>query len=187
LICNECRYVYLDVCFISRLRRIDASCELLDFFSEYAKDCFNSQCVIVKSQYEHSPCNHFQHNCKDINDIITDEEILLIKDNTDIDYTTISRDPVDVKILLWATENGNVAIWTCDKNLLKICWRYGISRSCFKAALKALDRWLDGDIFHSSGYNVNIMKTGDDPSFHYNVNSWCDVYCKLTECICLHC
>ena len=184
--CNKCQYVYLDACFINRLRRIDASCELLDFFNEYAKDCFNSQCVIVKSQYEKSPCNHFQHSCKNLDDIISDEEILLlINGNTDIDYTCISRDPVDIKVFIWAKKSGKVAIWTCDKNLLKICWTHGISRSCFKAALKSLDIWFDGDIFNSDNYKINLMNTGDDPSFHYSTNSWCDVYCKLPGCVCL--
>jgi len=109
----------------------------------------------------------------------------LIKNSTTIDYSCISRDPIAVKIFLWAAVNGKVAIWTCDKNLLKMCWTCGISRSYFKAALKDLDRWLDGALFNLNEYNINIMEMGDDPSFHYNNNSSCNNYCKLTECICL--
>jgi len=173
-------HVVLDASFVSRMRRIDSSCELLEYLSESLNgEC----CVIEKNQYENSPCNHYSPPCKSLNDLISDEEIVeiaLFSDKVTTDLYKIYRDPVDVKIFIWSINNDKTIVWSCDKNLLLLCKKYQVFHGCFKSAIKIIDFWLDGAITQDNTYQFHLMDNGDDPFFHYNTDSRCEIYCDST-------
>ena len=182
--CGSYSYVFLDACFVNNLRRVDSSCELIDFFGL----CADATCVIKGNQYKESPCNHFQSSCKDLDNLLSDEDSLNLRKNAQalaIDFTRVSRDPADIKIFLWGYSTDNVAILTCDMNLLLLCYAHNIPRCCFKAALKSLDVWLDDEITKTEAYKTDIMEVGDDPFFHYSSNNRCVTHCGLgSSCMC---
>lgn len=177
-------FLYLDASFVSRLQQVDGSCELLEFFSLSEND---ANCVIKSDQYFQSPCNHFDSNCSDLDDLFSDEAAVntFRKGKIKIDLSRIIKDPADVKAFLWAHDTQDAAIWTCDKNLLALCRDYEIPRYCFKAALLKLDNYLDGAIKKEANYTIQKMDDGDDPFFNYNKNSRCDSHCGLSHsCVC---
>jgi len=180
-------FLFLDSCFVNRLRRIDSSCELLDFFAP----CVNAVCVIKEDQYIETPCNHFKATYIDLDDIFSDEAAMQANIEAKalgIDFTHIYRDPSDVKAFLWAyktNKTDKAAIWTCDKGLLKLCFKHDIPRACFKAAIMIVDDCMDGSISNNAQYNTENMKSGDDPFYHYDNNKRCETYCGLKKsCIC---
>lgn len=167
------------------MKRIYSSCELL----EYLQHCFDGECCVVeRTQYDNAPCNHYEPPCKSLNDLITDEEIVetaLFSNKIHTDLYKIYRDPVDVKIFIWSINNQTTVVWSCDKNLLQLCRRYGIHHGCFKSAIKSIDSWLGGAISADSTYKVSLMAMGDNPFFHYSTNARCESHCacELT-CVC---
>lgn len=178
-------YVIIDTSFASRMRQIDSSCELLEYLSESINgDC----CVVDKNQYENSPCNHYSPPCKFLNELISDEEIVeiaLFSDKINTDLSMIYRDPVDVKIFIWSINNNRTLVWSCDKNLLRLCRQYQVFHGCFKSAIKIIDSWLGGAIFDDDIYNTSLMKNGDDPFFHFNTDKRCGSHCDCqTTSIC---
>ncbi len=188
--CGDYSFLFLDACFIDRLKRIDKSCELLDLFGP----CANAVCVIKKDQYIIAPCDDFIPDCIDLDDIFSDEDAIMAHREIrkiGIDFTRIARDPSDIKAFIWAYKTDRAAIWTCDKNFLDLCRIHNIPRYCFKAAIKALDYWLKGAISDDDQYNTSDMQVGDDPFYHYNNNNRCQYskrcqpYCGLiSSCVC---
>jgi hypothetical protein len=140
------------------------------------------------NQYQEAPCNDYKADCKDLDLLLSDEDALNFQQTSEsltIDFSIISRDPNDVKIFLWGLLTKNSAIWTCDRNLLKLCSENQVERCCFKAAIKSLDLYLNGAIFNNSDIKTELMLNGDDPFFHYNTNGRCNTHCKQTStCIC---
>jgi len=184
---NNHDFIFLGSCFVGRLKRIDSSCELLDFFAL----CVNATCVIKGDQYAKSPCNHFKVTCIDLDDIFSDEEAISTNveaKNLRIDFSRISRDPSDIKTFLWAYKTDKTAVWTCDKELLKLCFKHDIPRCCFKAAIKIVDDCMDESISNDVQYKTEDMKSGDDPFYHYDNNKRCETHCGLKDsCICFKC
>jgi len=174
--------VFLDSSFINRVSWVDNSCELLDLFELLSK----SGSVVKKDQHATGRCNHYCPKCAWLDDVFTDEDALKANGEAiklGIDFTLIAQDPADPKIFLWAYNTENSAVFTCDKNLLKLCHDHGIQRLCFKASIKILEGEFEGAI--TERYNVERMSNGDDPFFHYSNNSRCDSHCGLkSSCVC---
>lgn len=177
--------MFIDACFVSNLKQLDSTCELLDFFGPCAND---ATCIIKMSQYNEAPCNHFNAECTDLDSIFSDEDaIIAARDamKSGVDFSRIARDPADVKAFLWASTTPNSAMFTCDRNLLDLCRSNNIPHCCFKAAVKALDIWIGGEISRNKSYNIADMQTGPDPFFHYSSNHRCKTHCGLEDsCIC---
>ncbi len=177
-------YVFLDACFISRLKQIDKTCALIDFFGP----CMNSKGIVKMNQYNETPCNSYKCECEDLDSLFADEKALKLQKGPNtitIDFARICRDPNDIKIFIWGYYTTGAAIWTCDKNLLSMCRNHNIPRSCFKAAIKHLDNWLGGAIERDEIYETDVMRVGHDPFFHYNTNGRCATHCGLeNSCIC---
>lgn len=178
-------HVVLDASFVSRMRRIDPSCELL----EYTKESLNGECCVVEqNQYENSPCNHYNPPCTSLNDLISDEEIVesaLFSDKIETDLYKIYRDPVDVKIFIWSISNKATVVMSCDKNLLQLCRSYKLFHGCFKSAIKIIDAWFNGALSTDDSYKINIMNVGDDPFFHYSTDARCNSHCACeSTCVC---
>jgi len=177
-------YIFLDACFISRLRQVDKTCGLIDFFGP----CAGARCVIKMNQYRVTPCNNFVCECEDLDNMLSDEKSVIFQRQAEalgIEFSKISRDPNDIKIFIWGYHTDNAAIWTTDGKLLLLCRQNDVPRNCFKAALKALDTWLGGAITCDDSYTTEIMKEGDDPFFHYSTTDRCATYCGLEDtCIC---
>lgn len=173
-------HVILDASFVNRMRRIDSSCELLEYLSEcLSGDC----CVIEEIQYQNSPCNHYSPPCKLLNDLISDEEIVeiaLFSNKISTDLSKIYRDPVDVKIFIYSLNNNGNVVWSCDKNLLLLCKDYQIFHGCFKSAIKIIDLWLNGAISEDGTYKLYLMDSGDDPFFHFSSDSRCKSHCDCS-------
>ncbi|MBN1141165.1 MAG: hypothetical protein JXB25_05150 [Deltaproteobacteria bacterium] len=162
------------------MRRIDASCELLEYFCE----CIDGECCVFEEiQYQNSPCNHYSPPGKYLNDLISDEEIVeiaLFSDKVSSDLSKIYRDPVDVKIFIFSVNNNGTVVWSCDKNLLLLCKNYKVFHGCFKSAIKIADKWLDGAISKHSNYKLHLMDCGNDPFFHFNSDSRCESHCDCS-------
>ena len=177
--------ILLDACFIARLRQLDPSCELIEFFGE---SIGGATCVIEDEQYGRAPCNHYNAPCEKLADIFSHETAMMegkkaVQDG--IDFTRITRDPADVVIFLWARWSENGAVWTADKNLLKLLKEHDLPRCCFKAAVKMLNDWLNGGLSTDPSYNFESMQTGDDPFYHFSANGRCRSHCGLmTSCPC---
>lgn len=139
-----------------------------------------------KDQYIHGKCNHYCPKCNWLDDIFSDEDTLKANKEAEelgVDFTHVVKDPADPKIFLWAHKNENTAVFTCDRNLLKLLREHNIPRSCFKASIKVLDGHFDGAI--TEDFNLAPMNIGDNPFFHYSNNSRCDSHCGLTSsCAC---
>ena len=92
---------------------------------------------------------------------------------------------MDVKIFIWSINNKATVVWSCDKNLLKLCRRYKVFHGCFKSAIKIIDAWFDGALSTDDSYKINIMDSGDDPFFHYSTNARCISHCSCeSTCVC---
>jgi len=184
---NNYSYLFFDASFLSQLYRIDKSCELIEYFKLFAND---ANCVVDEHQYEHSPCNSFETQFVFLNHLISDEEILekaISSENIDKDLEKIFRDPVDVKIFIWALSSNDILILTCDRNLLLLCKDYDIYHTCFKNAIKILDHWMNGAIEEDSTIKTELMLEGDDPFFHFNRNTRCVSHCGPSSiCISYH-
>jgi len=181
---NSYSYLFFDSSFVSRLYRVDNTCELLEYFQLYAD---GAECVIEHIQYSQSPCNHFNAPFRLLREFITDEEIIekaISSERINKDLSKIYGDPVDVKIFIWAENTDNVLVLTCDKNLLKLCQEYDICHSCFKNAIVILDNWMEGDILTSDAINANLLRDGDDPFFNLERNTRCETHCGPSE-ICI--
>ncbi len=183
--CGSYSYIFIDACFVSNLRQLDSTCELLNFFGPCADD---ATCVLKMSQYNEAPCNHFNAECSDLDNIFSDEDAIDATRNAilpGVDLSRIVRDPADVKAFIWASTTPNSAVLTCDRNLLYLCRKSNIPHRCFKAAIKALDIWLGGAISQNKDYNITDMQTGPDPFYHYSSNHRCVTHCGLgASCIC---
>lgn len=178
-------HIVLDASFVARMKRVDFSCELL----EYMNECYQGECCVVeRNQYDNSPCNDYDPPCKSLHDLISDEEIVeaaLFSDKVHTDLYKIYKDPVDVKIFIWSINNQATVVWTCDKNLLQLCRNYGVFHGCFKSAIKTLDLWLGGAISEDSSYKLNLMDSGVDPFFHFSTNARCKSHCACeSTCVC---
>lgn len=176
-------YILIDASFISRVRQFDQTCNLVEYFSESLD---NSECIVVEEQYQKAPCNDHESSCSTFENTFSDEDAIMAGLNAqqNIDVDKISRDPVDIKIFLWAISTENSSIYTCDKNLLEICCKYNIQRLCFKAAVKALDDWFEGALLNGSEYNVRIFAESDDPFINFQIDKRCKTHCNNDPCVC---
>jgi len=166
-----------------RVRQVDPACGLIDLFGPCSND---AKCYVTK-QYDESPCNYYKPECTKLDKIFSDEEAIelhLGAVKSGIDFTKIAKDPFDVKKFLWAQQNDNAAIYTCDSNLLEICGKHGIPRHCFKAALKELDLWFDGAILSGKEYNIEVLSQSDDPYMNFGIDKKCISHCQNSPCVC---
>ena len=175
------KYILIDASFVSRVRRFDPSCDLIDYFSESID---NSECIITE-QYQETPCNSHIPECSRFEGLFSDEDAIMngMTAQVDMDIDKISRDPMDIKIFLWAKDTDNACIYTCDKNLLEICCKYNIGRLCFKAAVKSLDEWFSGALLNGSDYNVRIFMESDDPFINFEKDIRCRSHCHNDTCV----
>jgi hypothetical protein len=161
-------HVILDSNFISRIRRVDSDCGLIELFG----DAYEGQCVIHCNQYRKNPCYGLANPaCDDLAKKISMEDYLLFTMNHERDFVKISRDAVDIEILFFATEQepGSIVL-SGDSNLLEICAHFSVKHYCFKAAMHHLENQVGG-VFDDSFYKTAEMynQNGDDPFFHYPV------------------
>ncbi len=170
-------YIFFDTCFFARLYRIDRSCNLFEYFTFLDDD---AKYVVDRSQFSKTYYTHTSMRLLFLDQLITDEELILKSwsfEKIDSDISQIFRDPVDVKIFIWAIGNDDVLILTCDQTLLLVCKKYNINRSCFKNAIMMLDRLFCGTILNDNSWDIDLMQYGDDPFFHFNTNLRCISHC----------
>ena len=100
MIGNEVSRIFFDASFIGRLRRVDRSCELLEFFALEE----NARCIVKADQYAKSPCNHHEPACDDLDELYSDEDAITAsrQSKASFDFSRIAKDTADVKIFLWA-------------------------------------------------------------------------------------
>lgn len=177
------KYILIDASFVSRVKLFDPTCDIIDYFSESID---NSECIITE-QYQIAPCNHHSPECDRFEEVFSDENAIMAGMGTQlsVDVDKISRDPVDVKIFLWAKNTENSSVYTCDKNLLEICCKYDIQRLCFKAAVKALDEWFEGALLNGTDFNIRMFVESDDPFINFQIDRRCKTHCNNNPCICL--
>jgi hypothetical protein len=143
--------------------------------------CSNGASCLVTSQYAEAPCNFYKSSCLEFEEEFSDESILAkwFDLGLEVDLTKIARDQKDVKIFTWALTTEGAAVFTCDKNLLEICNIHGIVRRCFKSAIQELDEWLEGAIFNSNDFNIEIFSNSDDPFINLSICKHCRSHCGL--------
>ena len=182
---NSSHIAFLDACFVSQMKRIDDTCELIEYVSEITNA---ESCVVDKQQYQKTRCKNYSPPCQMLGDLISDEKVIEFAHSSskiNDDLEKVYTDPVDAKIFVWACTVDKVIVWSCDKNLLSLCNSYKILHGCFKSAIKFMDSWLGGAIVRDGSYNTDLMEEGDDPFFHYNQNSRCESHCGFSStCIC---
>lgn len=177
--------VIVDACFVSKLRLIDETCGLIEYFS-----LLGGECVLDYEQFTKSPCNHTEPECACIDDGIDNEDVIgffleypgsrRLEDH----YTMDGKrgDPHDLKILAYAAKEGNCLVLSCDKVLLELCEDLTIRHYCFKAGLAKLGQ-RSSEIFSSPRYNTAPMfLSGDDPFFHYPNKQHCEVCHPVVSC-----
>ncbi|GAB6147021.1 hypothetical protein [Desulfocicer niacini] len=179
------KYILIDASFVGRMRQLDSTCNLID----YLGPCADEAICLITQQYQETPCNNYNPDCRRFESVFTDEDAIMegmMANDLNKDLSKISRDPVDIKIFLWARTTVNTMVYTCDKNLLEICCKYHIERLCFKAAIKELDEWLSGAILNENDYNVNIFIESDDPFINFRIDTRCKSHCHNSPCACFN-
>lgn len=182
--CGSHHTVILDACFLADLYKVDSSCGLMEDFCCCAGD---ASCLYVGSQFDTEHCGKPPAACRDLDAIFPPEEAIAAEEHATIDFTRVTSDPCDPQMIIWAhRQEGKAAIFSSDRNLLKVCAGLSIPRACFKAALHALDRWYgEGAIFQNEKYTTTEMFRTEgenlDPFFHYCKDSRCEKFCQLGE------
>lgn len=175
-------FLIVDANVISKVRRVNDDCSLLDFFpAAYGLDC-----AYHRQQYLETPCSDVlrKPDCKDIRKSQHGERVINFATTYGKDISKITRDLADVEILCFAHNNKGSIVLTCDSNLLEVCARLQIEHTCFKAALRKVDDYLDGGLFPDSSMNTDWMQKEQDPFCNYSITSRCFLCDPGNECDC---
>lgn len=172
---SEPHPIVVDRNYFQRVGRVDPSGELADFiFRTY--DCPQ---VADRGQLQHvTECALNHESFHDHG--ITDEETALFISQWSASLRKVSRDTVDVKLVLYCRKNPGARMLTCDKGLLRVSGEMGIPRACFKASLHHADRRWDGGLLaeHQLPFErvVEMFETEpteSDPFFHFANCRYC--------------
>nr|VFK29513.1 MAG: hypothetical protein BECKMB1821I_GA0114274_101039 [Candidatus Kentron sp. MB]VFK74812.1 MAG: hypothetical protein BECKMB1821H_GA0114242_101039 [Candidatus Kentron sp. MB] len=166
-------FLILDANIISRIRRVDHDCSLLNFFSV----AYGLDCAYHRQQYLETPCSMVlqKPDCKDLRKRQHGEHVIDFANKYKKEISKITRDLADVEILCFAHDNEGSIILTCDSNLLKVyCMRSTWNRTyLFQSCFETIDDDLDGGLFSDSSMNTDWMQNDPDPFCNYSISSKC--------------
>jgi len=167
------RAVVIDVSFMSRMSRIDADCDLVEFICE----AFGGHAVGEGPQLD--LMNYCEDAAASMNrhDATDNEVVALMHARPDVALTRVLGDPADGRLLTYAHREGGVLL-TCDTGVLIVAHQLDLEHWCFKAALWETDDVWDGAITDCSDYATETMEDlGPDPYF----NRECCTHCHKCD------
>ncbi|MDD5037109.1 MAG: hypothetical protein PHE55_20475 [Methylococcaceae bacterium] len=178
---TEVKPVVLDTNFLALLSKIDVDCELVDLIIWiYGNTGIADHPQLLKMDYCQGLPKLLNHHG------ISDEQvaIFLWTYKGAVNLQRIKKDPVDLKLILFAIDNPGAMFLTCETGLLALAEDQKVRHACFKAATHKLDTSIGGGLFADPAYRTSLMfeSEGNHPFFHYSNNKRCPKCDALGRC-----
>lgn len=174
---NKPAWIVVDRNYFARVARADPEGDLAEIiFGTYG-------CPRIADRNQLSHVNEYKVDFDSFQDHgITDEQAasFFYQISESIPIRKISKDIVDLKLLLYCQNNPGAHLLTCDSGLLRVSHLMNIPRACFKASLHYADEYLNGGILSEtppSYEGVADMLAPEpkesDPFFHFTNCHYC--------------